>query len=82
MAAIDATKAFGRVCHVKLFKKLVERNVPDCLIAVPCDWYDRLYAVVRWNGVTNHMFPVKCGVRHGGVLSPWLFNIYKIILTT
>jgi len=47
----------------KLFKKLVERNVPHCLIAVLCDWYDKLYAVVRWNGVTSHMFPVKCGVR-------------------
>ena len=76
MAAIDATKAFDRVCHVKLFKKLVERNVPHCLIAVLWDWYDKLYAVVIWNGATSRMFPVKCGVRQGGVLSPWLFNIY------
>ena len=33
MAAIDATKAFDRVCHLKLFDKLKDRNVPDCLIA-------------------------------------------------
>ena len=32
--------------------------------------------MVRWNGVTSYMFSVKCGVRQGGVLSPWLFNIY------
>ena len=76
MAAIDATKAFDRVCHLKLFNKLKDRNVPDCLIAVLCDWYDKLYAVVRWNSVTSHTFPAKCGVRQGGVLSPLLFNIY------
>ena len=46
LAAIDATKAFDRVCHLKLFNKLKDRNVPDCLIAVLCDWYDKLYAVV------------------------------------
>ena len=39
MAALDATKAFDRICHLKLFNKLVERNVPSCLIVVLCDWY-------------------------------------------
>ena len=38
IAALDATKAFDRICHLKLFNKLVERNVPCCLIAVLCDW--------------------------------------------
>lgn len=59
-----------------MFNKLVERNVPCCLIAVLCGWYDKLYAKVRWNGLTSYMFSVKYGVQQGGVLSPWLFNIY------
>jgi len=75
MAALDASKAFDRVCHFKLFNKLVDRNVPVCLVEVLCNWYDKLYASVRWNGAISHVFPVKCGVRQGGVLSFWLFNV-------
>ena len=69
MAALDATKAFDRVCHLKLSNKLVERNVPACLIAVLCNWYDKIYAIVRWNSVISHTFLVKCGILQGGVLS-------------
>lgn len=29
---------------------------------------------MRWNSAVTHMFPVKCGVQQGGVLSPWLFD--------
>jgi len=53
IAALDASKAFDRVCHVKLFNKMVERNVPPCLIAVLSNWYDKLYAFVKWNGATT-----------------------------
>ena len=30
---------------------------------------------VRWNGEMSNLFPVKCGVKQGGVASPMLFNI-------
>jgi len=31
---------------------------------------------VRWNNVLGEPFVVKCAVRQGGVLAPYLFAIY------
>jgi hypothetical protein len=38
--------------------------------------YNKLYAVVRWNGCVSDRFSLRAGVRQGGVLSPILFNLY------
>ena len=35
-----------------------------------------LNASVLWNGIYGRIFPILCGVRQGGVLSPILFSIY------
>jgi len=29
-----------------------------------------------WNGLLGNIFPILCGVRQGGVLSPLLFSVY------
>jgi hypothetical protein len=75
-AVLDATKAFDRVNHGLLFRKLQDRNVPPCLINTLACWYSKLYAVVRWNASFSENFQVCCGVRQGGILSPFLFNVY------
>ena len=31
---------------------------------------------VRWSGILSHGFHVTNGVRQGGILSPYLFNVY------
>jgi len=41
-----------------------------------CNWYDKLYSCVRWNGTLSEYFVVSQGFRQGGVLSPFLFNLY------
>ena len=82
LSALDASKAFDRVNHSKLFDKLIERDVPSCFIQVLRNWYSKQISFVRWNGVLSQSFDVFCGVRQGGVLSPFLFNIYVDDLIT
>ena len=33
---------------------------------------------VRWSGILSHGFHVANGVRQGGILSPYLFNVLMI----
>ena len=38
--------------------------------------YDIPTMYVRWSGILSHGFHVANGVRQGGIMSPYLFNIY------
>ena len=67
---------FDHVNHDTLIRKLHERNLPLCFIAVIKNWYDKLTSVVKWNSVFSMPFVVRSGVRQGGILSPILFNVY------
>jgi len=76
MASLDASKAFDRVNHFKLYTSLMKRNVPTAFPNVVINWYSKMNVIVRWNNSLSAMVRVKSGVRQGGVLSPYLFNIY------
>ena len=76
MAALDATKAFDRVHHLKLFNVLSDRKIPFFIIKVIVNWYSKRVASVRWNGAFSNMLPIKSGVLQGSILSPSLFNLY------
>ena len=58
-----------------MMNKLSERGLPDRIIRVLIDWYGKLFCVVKWNGSFSSWFCVKSGVKQGGILSPFLFNI-------
>jgi len=39
-------------------------------------WYAKLVSCVKWGESLSEFFPIKRGVRQGGILSPILFSIY------
>ena len=73
---IDASKAFDRINHSKLFFKLLQRGVPDTFIRILSYWYSNQSMQVKWGNVISAPFGTSNGVRQGGLLSPCLFNIY------
>jgi hypothetical protein len=76
LCAIDVSKAFDKMCHHGLFLKLMTRNLPLSLLHLIDFWFSHSITMVKWLGVYSHSFELKCGIRQGGVLSPYLFAVY------
>ena len=73
---LGASKAFDRVDHSLLFRKLLQRHLSPVVVRILLSWYMNQRATVLWNGSLSHKFSISNGVRQGGVLSPILFTIY------
>ena len=66
---------------MSLFLKLIQvLPVHEWLLLY--NWYNKLNAVVKWNGSYSKSFCVTRGTRQGGVLSLYLLNIFinKLLL--
>ena len=72
---LDASKAFDRVDHIKLFK-----GVCPTLLKLFFNMYSQQTMTVQWGNVTSDAFKTSNGVKQGGVLSPILFTLYIDIL--
>ena len=72
---IDASKAFDRVHHFKLFNKLKLRGVPSSLVRILAYWYANQSMRVRWGNILSTPFKVGNGVRQGGIYYPQPFSI-------
>ena len=79
---LDASKAFDRVNHHILFEKLQKRGVPSYLVKILAFWYTNQKMAIRWGSIISDCFHVSNGVRQGGILSPYLFNLYMDDLST
>ena len=73
---LDASKAFDRVLHMKLFEKLIQRKVPMCFVRLLKHWYKEQTMQIKWGKHFSEPFHVSNRVRQGGVLSPYLFAVY------
>ena len=76
MMMLDASKAFDRVDHIKLFKILSKKGVCPALLKLLFNMYSQQTMSVRWNKVVSQPFKAGNGVKQGGVLSPILFTLY------
>ena len=65
---LDASKAFDRVSHKLLLKKLLLRDVPPCFIRLLQYWYRQQQMRVRWGSQLSQSFGVSNGVRQGEYL--------------
>ena len=73
---LDARKAFDRVNHWTLFRKLLRRGVDTSIVQLLMTWYESQKFYVLWGSSLSEGFSVTNGVRQGGILSPYLFNAY------
>ena len=78
MYALDLTKAFDKMNHHGLFIKLMEKRIPVMLnfLRVIEHWFSIGNTCVKWGTYFSHSFKLLCGVRQGGILSPYLFAVY------
>ena len=73
---LDASKAFDRICHWLLFKKLIDKRIPLFIIKLLVCWFSTQQMHIRWGNTTTSLFCVSNVVKQGTILSPVLFNVY------
>jgi hypothetical protein len=73
---LDASKAFDRVHYCKLFRLLVKRGLPPCIVRILINLYTVNQVRVLWAALASDYFSALNGVKQGGVISPILFCIY------
>ena len=73
---LDASKAFDRINHWTLFKKLLHRGLPLLIVRLFVFWYTSQHFVIQWGQCLSQKINVTNGVRQGGILSPIFFNVY------
>ena len=76
VACRDVSKAFDRVWHNGLKKKIVESGLPPMISTMMCSFLDSRSARIRIGEHFGPPFPLETGVPQGGCLSPLLYILY------
>jgi hypothetical protein len=71
---IDLKKAYDLVRREVLYKIFIEFGIPMKLARLIKIFLNETYSRVRVGKHLSDMFPIKNGLKQGGVLSPLLFN--------
>ena len=78
---LDAVKAFDLVSWVGLFSKLINHLLPLIWLAL-YNYYTLSSFVISYDGVNSSTGTISCGVKQGGILSPYLYAIFLNDLLT
>ena len=54
----------------------MHRSLPRNVLSVFENWFAKCFTCVKWNSVYSTMYKLDCGIRQGGVLSPYMFACY------
>ena len=73
---LDASKAFDKVEHAKLFSVLLNKNICPLIVRYLFKSYSISKLSVKWGVSESSSFSQGNGVKQGAVLSPMLFAIY------
>ena len=76
LATLDSQKAFNAVHHTILLEKLAQKGVHKDIWLIVKNLYEGLTSKVKWIGQCSESFPVKQGVRQGGILSTHLYKVF------
>ena len=75
-AFMDLKKAYDTIDRHGMWQMLRVYGVGGKLLKTVQSFYVNSRAYVRVGNDVSEWFPVKVGLRHGCVMSPWLFNVY------
>ena len=73
---LDASKAFDRISHELLFKKLLLHDVPPCFVRLLRYWFRQQQTRVRWESQLSQSFGVSHGVRQ-----KWKYLVFTYLLS-
>ena len=73
---LDLSKAFERIDHSILIRKLLRDKVLSYIVNILSSIFMKSKVCVHFNGSFSNSWQIKQGVRQGGILSAYLFTYY------
>ena len=58
---LDASKAFDKINHFKLFRKLLDRKTPIVIVRISLFWYSKQTVCVKWGRCISDYFSISNG---------------------